>query len=247
MQNTHLKEVPEGSLGEVTLLVGDPGRIPLVTAMWEDVELITENRELLLYKGTWRNKPVSICSTGMGVGSTEIAVIELIQSGAKALVRLGGCGAWNEMLEPGDLVVNYGMARDSGMLNAYVKDSYPAVANPDLVNKIQRSAVNDGFKVNLAIGLTTQSYYLGQSRKVKINHGPQATEEMMDYWKERNIVNCEMETAVIYLLASLYGVPAANCLVVHVNRGSESWVSDEEYAKIHQRASCMVLNALLFD
>jgi uridine phosphorylase len=246
LQNTHLKEVKESSLGEVTLLVGDPGRIPRITAMWENVELITENRELILYKGTWRNKPVSICSTGMGVGSTEIAVIELIQSGAKALVRLGGCGAWDDSLAPGDLVVNYGMARDPGMLNAYVKDSYPAVADPGLVKKIQQEAGHDGFRVHLAIGLTTQSYYLGQSRKVKIDHGPQATAEIMDYWKQRNIINCEMETAVIYLLASLYGVPAANCLVVHVNRTSESWVPDQEYAKIHQKVSCVVLNALLF-
>lgn len=244
MENIHLKTVNEADLGEVTLLVGDQGRIPLITAMWDHVRLITENRELLLYSGTYKGKTVSICSTGMGVGSTEIAVVELIQSGAKALVRLGGCGAWDETLQPGDIMVNYGMARDPGMLNAYVKDSYPAVADPILVNKITKQAKNEGFGVHTGIGLTTQSYYLGQSREVAMS-GLQATNEIMDYWQKRNIVNAEMETAIIYLLASIYNIPAANCLVVHVSRSSEKWVSDEEYKKIHQEASCMVLNACL--
>jgi uridine phosphorylase len=65
----------------------------------------------------------------------------------------------------------------------------------------------------------------------------------MKYWEDCSILNCEMETAAIYMLAAIYGVRTANCLVVHVNRVSTQWVSDEEYHDIHIKAANMVLEA----
>lgn len=90
MDNIHLNKVDAADLGEVTLLVGDPARVELISSDWEQSKLISKNREFILVSGIWKGKRVSICSTGIGAGSTEIAIIELIQSGAKKFVRLGG-------------------------------------------------------------------------------------------------------------------------------------------------------------
>lgn len=243
MENIHLKNVEAADLGEVTLLVGDPARVELISSDWEHTLLISKNREFILVSGTWQGKKVSICSTGIGVGSTEIAIIELIRSGAKKFVRLGGCGAWDEMLSPGDLLLNHAMVRDSGMLRQYVSDVYPAAADPALLAKIKSHAEQNGLRVHTGIGMTTQSYYLGQSRGHGIANGPQADPNFMDYWKERHIINCEMESAVLFILASLYQIPAANCLVVHVSRMNEQWVPEENYQAIHKEAAKIVLDA----
>ena len=88
----HLQGVTPGSLGEATLLVGDPGRIPLVTDHWQNVTELCRNREFVVCSGTYEDKLFSVCSTGIGLGSTEIAVMELIENGAQAFVRVGGCG-----------------------------------------------------------------------------------------------------------------------------------------------------------
>ena len=90
----HLQGVTPGSLGEATLLVGDPGRIPLVTDHWQNVTELCRNREFVVCSGTYEDKLFSVCSTGIGLGSTEIAVMELIENGAQAFVRVGGCGSW---------------------------------------------------------------------------------------------------------------------------------------------------------
>lgn len=243
MDNIHLKKIKSSDLGEITLLVGDPARVELISSNWDNTKLIVDNREFILVSGLWNDRKVSICSTGIGVGSTEIAIIELIQSGAKQLVRLGGCGAWKEELAPGELMLNHAMVRDPGMLAQYVSDVYPAAADPNLLYKIKTQAETSGFRVHTGIGMTTQSYYLGQGREHRMKNGPQPDNAFMNYWQERHVINCEMETAVLFLLASLYQIPAANCLVVHVNRINEQWVSDEDYKELHQRAAEMVLNA----
>lgn len=239
---THLKNINPQDLGEVTLLVGDPGRVAMLAGAWDHAGVICSNREFVLMNGYWRGRKVSVCSTGIGVGSTEIAVIELIQQGAKLLVRVGGCGAWKEEIGPGELIVNYAMAREAGTLGAYVPDGFPAAADPLLAAAIKETAAAQGFTVHSGIGLTTQSYYLGQGRSPGLPQGP-APDALMDYWEARSILNCEMETAAIYILASLYGVRAANCLVAHVSRKSGVWVADEEYQAIHVKASTAVLDA----
>ena len=83
----HLQGVTPGSLGEATLLVGDPGRIPLVTGHWQNVNELCRNREFVVCSGTYEGKLFSVCSTGIGLGSTEIAVLELIENGAS----IGAC------------------------------------------------------------------------------------------------------------------------------------------------------------
>lgn len=243
MNNIHLNKIDPADLGEVTILVGDPGRVELISEDWDHARIISENREFILVSGMWNGKKVSVCSTGIGVGSTEIAIIELIQSGAKQLVRLGGCGAWKENLVPGDLMLNHAMVRDPGMLASYVSDVYPAVADPNLLQKIKSNAEASGFTVHMGIGMTTQSYYLGQGRGHEIKGGPKPDSSFMKYWQERHVTNCEMETAVLFLLASLYQIPAANCLVIHVNRLHDQWVPDDEYKKFHKKAAGMVLTA----
>ncbi|TQS75923.1 nucleoside phosphorylase [Ornithinibacillus gellani] len=243
MENVHLKTIQPSDLGEVTLLVGDPGRVELISQNWEDTRLLLENREFILVSGKWKGKIVSICSTGIGLGSTEIAVIELIQSGAKKLIRLGGCGTFETNMRTGDIMLNHAMARDKGILANYVDDNYPAVADFDLLQTIKTQIKHAGFQVHSGIGMTTQSYYLGQGRAHEIENGPKPDPSMLNYWKDRHITNYEMETAILYLLASLYQIPAANCLVIHVNRSNDEWVPDEAYQKLHQKAAQAILDA----
>ncbi|WP_175640436.1 nucleoside phosphorylase [Metabacillus schmidteae] len=238
----HLTGVTEADIGEVCLLVGDPARVELLSTDWKDVKLVTNSREFKMVSGYWKGKKVSCCSTGIGVSSTEIAVIELLENGARYLVRVGGCGAWKKDILPGEVIVNYAMARDSGTLTAYGRDTFPAVANPILVHNILKTLSSHHIKTHFGIGLTTQSYYLGQDRKPKIEHILDTNGDMT-YWKKRSILNCEMETAAIYILASIYGAFAANCLVVHGNRISEQWLGNEDYHYTHLNVSKLVLDA----
>ncbi|QIK69535.1 nucleoside phosphorylase [Erysipelothrix sp. HDW6C] len=241
----HLKGLKSGDLGEVTLIVGDPGRVDLIASLWDNVESVVDtSREFVLKIGEFKGRRVSVCSTGIGVGSTEIAITELLENDAKMIIRCGGCGAWRDGIAPGDIILNSGMARSEGMLSAYVPMAYPAVADPLLLAKIHNSLLNTTNKVHVGIGLTSETYYHGQGRTPSIQTRF-ATPKLIEYWEPRGILNCEMETAVLYILGSLYNIPVANCLVVHVSRSNEKWTSDEDYQRLHKAAAERVLVAAL--
>lgn len=99
MSSEHLTHLQNGQLGEVTLIVGDPSRVDLISKDWSERHKVEDSREFVLVIGKYKGHNVSICSTGMGVGSTEICIIELIENGAKQIIRCGGCGSWREDIE----------------------------------------------------------------------------------------------------------------------------------------------------
>src|ERR687890_443696 len=105
MSPVHVRAEP-GDFAESVLLPGDPLRAKYIAEnFFEDAKLITEERGMLGYTGTYRGEPVSVQTTGMGCPSASIATEELIQLGAKNLLRVGTCGGYSEELRLGDLIV----------------------------------------------------------------------------------------------------------------------------------------------
>src|SRR3712207_9318281 len=71
-----------GDFAESVLLPGDPLRARYIAeTFFEDTKLVTEERGMLGYTGTYRGKPVSVQSTGMGCPSAGIVIEELVQLG----------------------------------------------------------------------------------------------------------------------------------------------------------------------
>jgi uridine phosphorylase len=81
------------------LLPGDPDRVGKAASVLDSVFEIGRRREFQMARGTWRGTPITVCSTGIGGPSTEIAVVELANLGMKRGIRVGGMGA----IDPSDL------------------------------------------------------------------------------------------------------------------------------------------------
>lgn len=72
----HLHLTPD-ELADNVLLVGDPGRVPIVSKHFDTVELRRENREIHSHTGTFRGKRFTVISTGMGPDNIDIVLNEL--------------------------------------------------------------------------------------------------------------------------------------------------------------------------
>ena len=128
----HLNLHPE-ELADNVLLVGDPGRVAMISDMFDTVEVRKQNRELITHTGTYKGKRVSVISTGMGTDNIDIVITELdavanIDLATRTekesrrvlnLVRIGTSGALNPDIECGSLVASaYGFGID-GVLRFY--------------------------------------------------------------------------------------------------------------------------------
>ena len=128
----HLNLHPE-ELADNVILVGDPGRVSMISGMFDTVEMCKQNRELITHTGMYKGKRISVISTGMGTDNIDIVITELDalvnidlktltvkeKSHALNLVRIGTSGALNSNIECGSFVASaYGFGID-GMLRFY--------------------------------------------------------------------------------------------------------------------------------
>jgi uridine phosphorylase len=126
----------DGDVGEFVFLPGDPGRVPKISAGWQDVQEVARTREYVVHTGFRDGVRLTAASTGIGAPSTAIMVEELVKLGAKTLIRIGNSGAVSESVQLGDYVISTGAVRDEGTSKSYVPAEYPAVAHYEVVTAL---------------------------------------------------------------------------------------------------------------
>ncbi len=130
----HLHLQPE-ELADTVLLVGDPGRVELVSKMFDKVRVRVQNREFVTHTGTYKGKEITVLSTGIGTDNIDIVVNELdalanIDFATRTpknthktlnLIRVGTSGSIQRSLEIGSTVMSAVSIGFDGLLNYYAR------------------------------------------------------------------------------------------------------------------------------
>jgi uridine phosphorylase len=132
----HLNLQPD-EIADTVLLVGDPGRVPVISSKFDVIELRKQNREICTHTGIYKGKRISVLSTGMGTDNLDIVLNELdalvnidLQTRtpksvhtALTLIRVGTCGGLQPDLEVDSYIASaYSLGMD-GLLHYYQHDS----------------------------------------------------------------------------------------------------------------------------
>lgn len=72
----HLNLRPE-QVADTIILVGDPNRVPRVSAYFDTIEFSTQKREFCTHTGTYKGKRLTVLSTGIGPDNIDIVINEL--------------------------------------------------------------------------------------------------------------------------------------------------------------------------
>ncbi len=120
-------------VSERVIVCGEPDRVNRIAVLLEQPELLADNREYRVMSGQYQGQRITVCSTGIGAPSAIIALEELVQCGAKYMVRVGSAGALQANIGLGELIVAEAAVRDEGGSKAYVASEFPAVASHQLV------------------------------------------------------------------------------------------------------------------
>lgn len=206
-------------IGSYVILPGDPGRCAKIAAYLTDPVKVGENREFITYTGRIHRTGVSVTSTGIGGPSAAIAMEELVRAGARCFIRVGTCGAMQEEILGGDLIVATGAVRMEGTSKEYAPIEYPAVADFGLVAALEGAAEKLGARYYTGVVESKDSFY-GQ-------HDPERSpvsyelENKWEAWKRLGCLASEMESAALYTVAQALGVRAASILLVMANQERE--------------------------
>jgi DeoD family purine-nucleoside phosphorylase len=184
---------PATDVAERVLLPGDPQRALAVSqALLASPRMMNARRGLWGYTGTAPDGlPVTVQSTGMGGPSTAIVVEELIELGARTLIRIGTCGALVPELELGDLLaVQCAIAAD-GASQALGADGR---VEPDTL-------LTEALDARPATVVSSDLFY-------------DPREDIHRQWVDAGAQAIEMEAATVLAVAARHGVRAACLLAV---------------------------------
>lgn len=128
----HLKLKPENIADDI-IVVGDPGRVPVISKYFDRIEFTQSNREIVTHTGYVGAKRLTVMSTGMGTDNLDIVINELdaivnidlekripkTEHKALNIIRLGTSGAMQEDIPVGSYVMSsHGIGLD-GLLRFY--------------------------------------------------------------------------------------------------------------------------------
>jgi len=114
----HLALLPE-EIADTIILVGDPGRVEMISSRFDEVEVKKSNREFITHTGSYHGKRISVISTGIGTDNIDIVLNELdalvnvdlkertVKKKKRSLtfIRVGTCGALHARIEPGTRII----------------------------------------------------------------------------------------------------------------------------------------------
>ena len=193
----HLGMTPE-DLTDKIILVGDPGRVEMVSSKFDFIEKKKQNREFTIHIGAYKGEPVTVMSTGMGVDNIDICINELhvlshydtksglLKDTPKRLkiIRIGTCGAFDRTIPLGAHIASSKAVGIDGILYFYdIENVIDKAATQEFIQKMEWSeklphpyvvSASDYFLRRLGndflttITVTSPSFYGGQGRVVNL-------------------------------------------------------------------------------
>ena len=233
MSPVHIRAEP-GDFAESVLLPGDPLRARYIAEnFFDDARQVTGERGMLGFTGSYKGKPVPVQSTGMGCPSASIVTEELVQLGARNLLRVGTCGGYDPNLQLGDLIVATAATAQDGTVSSITQGvPYAPAAHFDLVHAAHHAAERAGRRTFVGPIVSSDLFY-------------DPTEKPEELWGSLGVLAVEMEAAAIFTIAAMRRVRAGCLLTVSDTIGAEVVrISDEELRAAVDNMMALALDTL---
>lgn len=128
----HLHLKPE-HIADNVIVVGDPGRVALISSFFDRIEYQISNREFVTHTGTYKNTRFTVIATGIGTDNIDIVLNELdaavnidlttkrIKEEKRSLniVRIGTSGALQEDIDIDSFLLSEKAMGFDGLMHFY--------------------------------------------------------------------------------------------------------------------------------
>ncbi len=220
MSTPHLQAEP-GDFAETVLMPGDPLRAKFIAETYlTDVTQVNEVRNMLGFTGRYNGHPVSVQGSGMGVPSIQIYATELIKDfGVTRIVRVGSCGAIQDEIDLGDVVIGLAAGTDSTVNRRRLEGrDFPAVADYGLLRAVTDEAQRRDMAARVGSVFTSDIFYEPEGSN---------TFALLERY---GFLAVEMEAAGLYGVAAEYGAAALTVATVsdQLKRGEHMSAEDRQ-------------------
>lgn len=252
----HLSLKPKNISNKI-ITVGDPGRVYAVSKYFDRIDFEMNKREFITHVGKYKNKRITVISTGIGTDNIEIFFNEidaLVNIDIKTrepkakhqklrIVRIGTSGALQEDIPLGShLVSEYAIGLDN-LMNFYrlkytkkelkIADNLASKVDlnfrPYVIKGSPKLLRKIGHDMIVGNTVTCPGFYAPQGRVLRAPiRYPKLLEEM-NYFHSDNfwITNFEMESSAYYAFARMLGHEALSVNAIIANRISNKFMKHQ--------------------
>ncbi len=233
----------------LALLPGAPERAEILAEAFGKPEVLAFHREFKSVLAENKEGKVLVVSTGIGGSSLSIAVEELARIGVRWFIRVGTCGALQEDVAVGDLVISEGAVRLDGASLHYAPLEYPAVADWETVKILKEACEKARVRYHIGVTCSSATFYPGQERYDTFSgYVPRNLQGSLREWQTLKVLNYEMEVATLLVMARVFGLRAGAVCGVLVNRTKREEVEEGVVEKVEKnlaRVSALAARQIL--
>lgn len=183
-----------GDFAKTVLMPGDPLRAKFIADTFlENAKLVNNVRGIHGYTGTYKDVPVSVMASGMGMPSIGIYSYELFsQYDVDNIIRIGSAGAISAKLKLRDVVAAQGACTNSNFTHQYgLPGAFAPIADYTLLETAVAVAREIGVEMPVGNVLSSDTFYDASGSTMK--------------WAEMGVLAVEMEAAALYMNAAKLG------------------------------------------
>lgn len=210
-----------GDFAKTVLMPGDPLRAKFIAdTFFDNPRLVNNVRGVQGYTGTYKDTPVSVMASGMGMPSIGIYSYELYtQYGVENIIRVGSAGAISDKLKLRDVVAGQGACTDSNFAHQYqLPGTFAPIAEFTLLETAVQAAREMGVEMPVGNLLSSDVFYDASKSNMK--------------WAQMGVLAVEMESAALYMTAAYLGKRALTICSI-----SDSLVTGEELSSAERQTT----------
>jgi len=201
---TEMVQLRPQDVGKYAIVPGPRDRMEAVAKKLQNAVKNFSFMEYAMYTGEYHGIKVTTINGGRFSADTAITTEVVCNALIKNAIRIGTCGALNENIKIGDLVVVDSVIRGDGVTPSYVDASFKTVPDSHITDTIATVAKDLGATVHRGCVWTTDALL-------------RETRDVVEAKRKEGAIAVDMVSSAFLTIAQWYQVKAAAILAVSDN------------------------------
>ena len=201
---TQMVQLRPEDVGKYAIVPGPKDRLDVLMKKIENPVRNFSFMEYTMYTGTYEGIKITGINGGRFSTDTSITTEVICNAGIENIIRIGTCGALDENIKVGDLVVVDKVIRGDGVTPYYVDKNFQTVADKKITDTLYEVAKAMGLTVHRGVAWTTDALL-------------RETRELVEAKRKEGAIAVDMVSSTLLTIAQTYKVKAGSILSVSDN------------------------------
>jgi uridine phosphorylase len=201
---TAMVQLRPQDVGKYAIVPGPKDRLDVLIKKIENPVKNFSFMEYTMYTGTFEGIKITAINGGRFSTDTSITTEVICNAGIPNIIRIGTCGALDENIKVGDLVVVDKIIRGDGVTPYYVDKNFQTQADKKLADLLYEVSKATGANVHRGTCWTTDALL-------------RETRELVEARRKEGAIAVDMVSSTLLTIAQTYNIKAGSILAVSDN------------------------------